>query len=77
MRTTIRLPDALYQAVQRRASDEHRTVTSFIEESLRERLAARPQRPAERFTVDAFVGNGTLPGVDLTDSAALLDHMEG
>jgi Ribbon-helix-helix protein, copG family. len=77
MRTTIRLPDQLYREVRRRAADEKRTVTSFIEESLRDRLAARLEHEATaRFTVDAFVGTGTLPGVDLTNSAALIDHME-
>lgn len=77
MRTTIRLPDQLYRDVQRRASDERRTVTSFIEESLRQRLAeSRDESPAPAFIVDAFVGTGTLPGVDLSDSAALLDQME-
>lgn len=76
MRTTIRLPDELYRAVKKRSTDEGRTVTSFIEHSLREQLATSPALSTERFVVDAFVGTGVLPGVDLGDSAALLDRME-
>lgn len=53
------------------------TVTSFIERALRQALE-RPTRASVRpYAVSAFKGNGTLPGVDLNDSARLLDLMEG
>lgn len=77
MRTTIRLPDELYDEVRRRSVDRGVTVTSFIERALRQALE-RPTRASVRpYAVSAFKGNGTLPGVDLNDSARLLDLMEG
>jgi hypothetical protein len=75
MRTTVRLPDELYEQVRRRAVDEGRTVTSFLEEALRRALAE--YRGPEPFVVKPFEGTGTLPGVDLHDNSALLDVMEG
>lgn len=76
MRTTIRLPDSLYDQVRTRAVAQHRTVTSFIEESLRASLNDQESGVADRYSVDVFVGTGALPGIDLTNSAALLDAME-
>jgi hypothetical protein len=76
MRTTIRLPDALYREVRNRAGAERRTVTSFIEEALRQRLASRTPRDEGAFVVEPFVGTGALPGVDVTNSASLLDAMD-
>jgi len=79
MRTTVRLPDSLYRSVQERAHDEHRTVTSFIEEALRARLAEagvhESRRP--RYVVDPVDGSGVMPGVDLGDSDTLIELMEG
>ena len=75
MRTTIRLPDELYDQVRRRAMDEGQTVTSFLERALRRALA---EHDGDRdFVVEPFRGTGTLPGVDLHDNAAILDVMEG
>ncbi len=52
-------------------------MTAVIEESLRQMLAMRKQMavepPIELIIVN---GNGLQPGVDLDDSAALLDLME-
>jgi hypothetical protein len=76
VRTTIRLPDDLYGEVRRRALETSSTVTSVIENALRAALADRDQS-AQTFVVEPFAGTGTRPGVDLADSAALLDAMEG
>lgn len=78
MRTTIRLDDKLLSQAKQVAAKTNRTLTSVIEDALRQHLAEE-QAVAERdpvrlTTVD---GKGTLPGVDLDDSAALLDLMEG
>lgn len=77
MRTTIRLPDPLYRRVRERALQDGRTVTSVIEESLRESLE-RYDHPAGTvdFVVEPFEGTGVQPGVDLTDSDSLLDLMD-
>lgn len=78
MRTTIRLPDDLYQAVRLSATSSGRTVTSFIEEALREALIRKSQRDQQTatFKVQPLQGDGLRPGVDLADSQALLDVME-
>jgi hypothetical protein len=36
-----------------------------------------PSRRRRKFRLPTFNGGGTLPGVDLDNSAALLDIMEG
>jgi len=76
MRTTINLPDELYGEVRRRASDEGRTVTSFLEQALRDALARREAGEKPPFVVHPFRGGAVMPGVDLNDSAALLELME-
>ena len=77
MRTTIRIDDDLLAEAKRRALESGRTLTAFLEEALRRNLAppARVERraPVKLKTVD---GGGLQPGVDLDDSAALLDLME-
>jgi hypothetical protein len=78
MRTTVRLDDGLLEQAKVAARQRHRTVTSLIEEGLRlvltnERAAARRTKvllPVSRET------GGVLPGVDLNNSAGLLDLME-
>ena len=78
VRTTIRLPKDVVQAVKRLASDTDRTMTRVIEEALREILARRDQPPKSRkVRLPTFAGGGLRPGVDLDDSAALLELMEG
>jgi hypothetical protein len=79
MRTTVRLDDALLERARREARRRGETLTALIERGLRLVLAKPQQRP-ERRHVDIPVcreGGGTLPGVDLNDSAALLDIIEG
>ena len=78
MRTTVRLPDDLMRQVKRYAAESERTITEVIEDALREALArkVRSQGKTKRFRLLTFRGTGTGPGVDLDDSAALLDLME-
>ncbi len=77
MRTTIRLSDDLFREARQHAAETGQTLTALIDEALRERLARRwegPQRRAVRLPVHGR--GGTAPGVDLDDSAELLDRME-
>lgn len=77
MRTTIIVPDELYAEVRSRAARDGRTITSVIEEALRQHLraeAAGAHRPP--FRIDAIAGRGVQPGVDLDDNAALADLMD-
>ena len=79
MRTTVRLPDGLLNQVKREAEQRGETVTALIEQGLRLVLAqtrTTSQKEPVKLPVSA-VGGGVLPGVDLNDSAALLDVMEG
>ena len=77
MRTTVRLDENLLREAKRVAAESGRTFTQLMEDSLRETLARRNARqsrePVELLT---FNGGGVLPGVDLNDSAGLLDIME-
>ena len=65
--------------VKREAEQRGKTVTTLIEEGLRLVLAqARTQGQREPVKLPvSLVGGGVLPGVDLNDSSALLDIMEG
>jgi hypothetical protein len=77
MRTTIRLDDDLLREAKRVASETDRTLTELVEDALRETLARR-RSAARRKPVElpTFKGGVLLPGVDLDDSAALLELME-
>lgn len=76
MRTTINLPDDLVARAKNAAADSGRTLTALVEDALRESLSRRrpPQRP-KPVKLTTFRGGGLQPGVDLDDSAALLDLM--
>ncbi|MGI8785876.1 MAG: ribbon-helix-helix protein, CopG family [Acidobacteriota bacterium] len=78
MRTTIRLDDHLLAKVKKLAAETGRTLTAVIEDSLRQVIGRRQKRrkqvPVRLRTV---TGRGLRAGVDLDDSAAVLDVMEG
>jgi hypothetical protein len=65
--------------VKREAEQRGETVTALIEEGLRLVLAQSQQAPRhERVILPVSkASGGVLPGVDLNDSAALEDIMEG
>ena len=77
MRTTVRLDDDLLREAKERAALSGRTLTSIIEEALRIFLS-RPRRSAgaKRPALPTFKGRGLQPGVDLDNTAALLDLMD-
>ncbi|QCB92629.1 ribbon-helix-helix protein, CopG family [Cellulomonas shaoxiangyii] len=80
MRTTLNLPDDLYREVRTTAAATGRTVTSVVEEALRDALARyRAEQAGARtpFVVTPCGSGGLAPGVDLDDSAALVDVLEG
>ena len=72
-RTTVRLPEELLDRARRKAAAEGRTLTALIEDGLRlvmadKRRKAPPRRVLPR--VSKATG-GTLPGIDISDSAAI------
>ncbi|MFV9672823.1 MAG: YlcI/YnfO family protein [Acidimicrobiia bacterium] len=78
MRTTIRMDDDLIAAAKAEAATTGQSLTAFIEEAVRRQLAAlRRAQETPTAELPVFAGDGLLPGVDLDDSAALLDLMEG
>lgn len=79
MRTTVRLNEALLERARKEAARRLVTLTSLIEQGLR-LVLRRPLKRNDRPRValpECRAGGGTLPGVDLNDSAALLDRMDG
>ncbi|MGE5170595.1 MAG: type II toxin-antitoxin system VapB family antitoxin [Rudaea sp.] len=77
MRTTVRLDEHLLSEVKKYAAESGRTLTSVLEDALRDMLARRAvQAKRRRVRLRTFKGGGTRPGVDLDDSAALLEAME-
>jgi hypothetical protein len=81
MRTTVRLSEGLLREAKAEASRRGETVTALIERGLRLVLASASKtgrRPRIVLPVSpARGGKGLRPGVNLDDSAALLDIMEG
>ena len=77
MRTTIRIDDGLLKDAKRVAAETDRTLTELVEDALREALARRtPPAKRQPATLRTFKGSGLNAGVDLDDSAALLDLMD-
>jgi hypothetical protein len=77
MRTTVRLDESLMKDAKKAAAESGRTLTAVIEDALRESLSRRRGGgPRRRVRLPTFAGRGVLPGVDLDDTAALLDRME-
>jgi hypothetical protein len=77
MRTTIRLDEHLLAEAKKLGVDTGRTLTQVVEGALREVLARR-RKPRSRGPVKltAVGGRGVQPGVDLDDSAGLVDLTE-
>jgi hypothetical protein len=78
MRTTIRLDEQLLREAKRHALETGRTLTAVIEDALRESLSRRRDAPNRApIRLRTFRGGGLQPGVDLDDSVALRERMEG
>jgi predicted transcriptional regulator len=78
-RTTIRLDDHLLAEVKELAIRSNRTLTAVIEDALREVIARQDQQggAGEQAELPTYAGGWVRAGVDIDDSAALLDVMEG
>lgn len=80
MRTTVRLDDELLEQAKEEARRRGETLTSLIDQGLRLVLARstvlRTGRKKVRLPVSRERG-GTMPGVDLSDTAALAEVMDG
>ncbi len=77
MRTTIRMDDELLRQAKEYAARTGVTLTRVIEDAVRELLAGRLQaRMREPVRLPTFAGHGLQPGVDLDETASLLDLMD-
>ncbi len=78
MRTTVRMDDHLIGEAKAYAEQTGRTLTRLLEDAVREHLGRRrgPRKVRERPTLPTFGGRGLQPGVDLDDTASLLDLMD-
>jgi len=76
MRTTVRLDPHLLAAARKRAAESGRTLTAVLEDALRASLARRGVRAKSKpVRLKTVKGGGVRAGVDLDDSASLLDLM--
>lgn len=76
-RTTVRLPPALMAQAKKLAIATDRTLTQVIEDALWVAVSRKVTGGAGTVSFPTFHGDGLQPGVDLDNSAALLDLMEG
>jgi hypothetical protein len=77
MRTTLRLDDRLLREAKRIAADTGKTLGEVVEDLLREALLRRRGAGvrASRVKLPTFRGRGLRAGIDLDDSAGLLQRM--
>ncbi len=78
MRITLHLDAKILRKAKRAAEQRGETLNAMIERGLRPVLAGpRPRPNRKRVTLPVSRAGGVVaPGVDLNDSAALLDRME-
>ena len=77
MRTTISIDYDVLRTAKQRAADEGRTLSELVTEALRERLARRRVAGEERYVAVTSGEGGPLPGIDITNNAAVRDVMDG
>lgn len=77
MRTTITIDEVLLAEAKELAARERRSMSDIVDEGLRLVIAQRKEAAEQApITLPTVGGGGVLPGVDLDDSAALLDLMD-
>jgi hypothetical protein len=76
MRTTVRLDPALLAEAKKLAAATGRTLTAVLEDALREVVSRRQRRSRRPSKLTIVGGRGVRAGIDLDDSAALLDVLD-
>ena len=77
MRTTIRLDDYLLSEAKKMAAESKMSLTALIEDALRELLSRRKKKSTESpLKLTTYKGHGLQPGIDIDDSASLLEIMD-
>lgn len=75
MRTTITINDQLYREAKARSALMGSTVSSFIADAVRERLATLDRGPGTVVRLPAFDGEVTTE-VDVNDTSAVMDYLD-
>lgn len=76
--TTLRLSEPLMKKARAYARQHDLTLTTVMERALAEYLAHGRDRPAGApVELPAFGRGGPQPGVNLDDTSALIDRMDG
>ncbi len=79
LRTTVRLEESLLEQAKAEAARRNTTVTALIEQGLY-LVIKEGQKPKARKKIELPIstkGGGPLPGIDISNSADLLDIMDG
>ena len=63
MKTTIQIPDSLFEEVRKLATKEKTTLKALVEEGLRLALAKHNRRSVFRLRKASFKGKGLQPGL--------------
>ena len=78
MRTTISIDEHLLKEAKKAALASETNLSALIESALKDMLARRHQKVRKvPVRLPTFGGKGLKAGVDLDDTASLLDLMEG
>lgn len=78
MRTTINIDERLLAELKTAAAQSGRTLTAVVEDALREAVRRRRDRArGGAVQLPVHRGGGPQPGVDLDDTSAVLDRMDG
>ena len=76
MRITMNLPDSLMRQVGARADSTHRTVTSLVEQALRELLARDQDLREGEEVLPTYASSSTRPLVDIDDRDELYPALD-
>ena len=77
MRTTVDLPPDLLAEAKERAAREGRSLSDVVTDAVRSSFSNATVAGGDRVRLVTFGADGLQPGVDLDDSAALYELMEG
>jgi hypothetical protein len=75
MKTTIELPDVLLDRARRLAQREGASLKAVIEEGLHLVLKKRAARPAAKFRIEPFKGEGLTPEFSQAGWEAIRDEI--
>jgi hypothetical protein len=78
VRTTVNIEESALDLGKKRAAETGRSLGSVISDALLQAYSGRPTpRKSERYDLPVSGKGGMRPGVDLDNSAALEDLMDG